>query len=121
MSNEMLSEHFSKKEMECRCCGDLKINMALVLALEDLRKLTGGKEITVNCAYRCPKHNAEVGGVSDSQHLLGNAADIKCKGLTPKQLAALAEKVERFNKGGIGIYPTFVHVDVRNKRARWNG
>ena len=36
-----------------------------------------GKPIIVTSGYRCPKLNAAVGGVKDSQHLLGQAADIK--------------------------------------------
>lgn len=35
-----------------------------------------GKPITVNCGYRSPKVNAKVGGVDNSQHLKGEAADI---------------------------------------------
>jgi zinc D-Ala-D-Ala carboxypeptidase len=35
-----------------------------------------GKPITVTSGYRCPRLNALVGGVSTSQHLLGQAADI---------------------------------------------
>lgn len=37
-----------------------------------------GHPITVTSGYRCPKLNAAVGGVKNSQHLTGEAADIKC-------------------------------------------
>lgn len=35
-----------------------------------------GKPITVNSGYRCPRLNEAVGGVEDSQHVRGEAADI---------------------------------------------
>lgn len=41
-----------------------------------------GRAITVTSGYRCPKLNAAVGGVKNSQHLLGQAADIKCTSTT---------------------------------------
>ena len=35
-----------------------------------------GQEIKIGSGYRCPKLNAAVGGVSNSQHLTGEAADL---------------------------------------------
>ena len=35
-----------------------------------------GQEIKIGSGYRCPKLNAAVGGVSNSQHLNGEAADL---------------------------------------------
>lgn len=43
--------------------------------LDPIREIYG-KPITVNCGYRSPKVNEAVGGVSNSQHLKGEAADI---------------------------------------------
>lgn len=34
--------------------------------------------IIINSGYRCPQLNTAIGGVSNSQHVLGMAADIKC-------------------------------------------
>jgi len=39
------------------------------------------KPITVNCIYRCPVLNAKVGGVSNSQHVLGQAVDFTIAGV----------------------------------------
>jgi uncharacterized protein YcbK (DUF882 family) len=48
------------------------------------------------------------------------AADISCKELTPHELAALANQVSVFREGGIGVYVSWVHLDVRkNGKARW--
>lgn len=43
--------------------------------LEPLR-VEYGKPITLNSGYRCTKLNAAVGGVTNSQHMFGQAADI---------------------------------------------
>ena len=49
------------------------------LAVEVLQPIRDawGQPIVVTSGYRCPKLNAAVGGVKGSQHLLGQAADIK--------------------------------------------
>jgi uncharacterized protein YcbK (DUF882 family) len=73
--------------------------------------------------YRCKEHNADVGGTVNSQHLKGKAADIKSKTLNPKEIATIVDdlmKNEKFKLGGVGIYNTFTHVDIRGSRARWS-
>lgn len=37
-----------------------------------------GKSIVINSGYRCPALNKAVGGASTSQHLKGEAVDIRC-------------------------------------------
>ena len=61
-----LSEHFSKREFSCRCCGHLVISGRLLLALEHLRELVG-LPIKVHDGYRCASHNEHSGGVTDSE------------------------------------------------------
>lgn len=39
-----------------------------------------GKPIIINSGYRCKALNCKVGGVANSQHLLGQAADIRING-----------------------------------------
>ena len=114
-----LSPHFSKSEMACHCCGDLKIDQRLLDGLENLRKLAGAPVI-VHDAYRCPKRNEEVGGVADSEHTRGLAADIRISGLSLQQMYGLALQVPEFANGGIGAYDGgFLHLDVRDHRSRW--
>ncbi|RQT09820.1 D-Ala-D-Ala carboxypeptidase family metallohydrolase [Burkholderia contaminans] len=50
----------------------------LAQTLEQARVLLGGKPILVSSGYRCPALNRAVGGVSDSAHLHGLAADFVC-------------------------------------------
>jgi hypothetical protein len=114
-----LSAHFSKSEFACRCCGELIIDPALIDALEQLRELAG-KPIAIHAGYRCPGHNQEVGGVTDSEHTRGMAADIAIPDLTLQQMYELALQVPSFLGGGIGAYDGgFLHVDVRRHTARW--
>lgn len=85
--------------------------------------------ITIISGYRCPKRNAAVGGKDKSLHLQAAAADIKIKGMTPTEVHALISKLIKEGKvynGGLGVYDTFVHVDVRGEHtghkpgARWD-
>jgi len=114
-----LSAHFSKAEFACHCCGELKVEQRLIDALEQLRGLAG-KPIVVHDGYRCPAHNQEVGGVTDSEHTQGMASDVEITGLSLQQMYELALQVPAFAQGGIGVYDGgFLHVDIRQHVARW--
>ena len=116
-----LSEHFNSIEFDCRCgCGGLSngagVDPKLVALLERMRKACG-KPLVLSCGYRCPRHNADVGGVPNSQHVYGTAADVQTpKGMTPFELFAIADDC---GADGIGLYSWGVHVDVRGEKARW--
>lgn len=118
-----LTKDFSRKEFRCRCgrkdCDAAPIDMKLVTALQALRDLIGAP-IHINSAVRCVRHNRRVGGVRNSRHLEGIAADIRCDELTPVELKKFAEEIPEFANGGIGIYDWGIHVDVRGRRARWD-
>lgn len=80
--------------------------------------------ILINSGYRSPEYNNKVGGVKNSQHTKGRASDIRVNSLTPKELHDVIEKLiseKKMKQGGLGLYGTFVHYDVRGTKARWNG
>ena len=115
-----LSPHFSTSELCCHDCGRCSVSGRLLAALEELRAM-GPEPIVVDDGYRCPEHNASVGGVQDSQHILGTAADIRILGLSVQAMYDRAKQVPEFAAGGIGVYDTgFIHVDVRDGKARWS-
>lgn len=114
-----LSAHFSKSELACRCCGELVLEPALLDALEHLREVAR-QPILIHAGYRCPEHNLQVGGVTNSEHTRGMAADVAIPNLTLQQMYELALQVPAFLGGGIGVYDSgFLHVDVRPHNARW--
>jgi len=121
-----LTKNFSLEEFECNCGCKMpefvKKNVEkLAENLQVLRDVVGRLDLTN--AYRCKEHNADVGGLWNSKHLLGKAADIKSEPIKPKELAQIINdlmKSENFELGGIGIYNTFTHVDIRGTRARWS-
>jgi Peptidase M15 len=114
-----LSAHFSRTEFACHCCGQLKIESGLIIALEQLRALAG-KPVVVHDGYRCLEHNQEVGGVLNSEHTRGMAVDVSIPGLTLQQMYELALQVPIFFEGGIGVYDgSFLHLDIRPHSARW--
>lgn len=115
-----VSANFRVREFACQDGSDpIFISPELISVLQKIRTHFG-KAVTITSAYRTPLHNNSVGGTAYSQHLYGMAADIKVSGVAPEKVAAYAEKLLP-NKGGIGIYPTFTHIDVRATKSRWNG
>lgn len=81
------------------------------------------KPIKITSGYRPAELNAKVGGAKSSKHIIGQAADLKIEGLTPKQVAAIIEKLiaaGKMKQGGLGTYSTWVHYDVRGTAARWS-
>lgn len=118
--NKKLSANFRVREFACTDGSDpIFIDSELVTVLQKIRNHFG-KSVTITSAYRTPSRNKSVGGEAYSQHLYGKAADVKVKGVTPKKVADYAEKILP-NKGGIGVYSTFTHIDVRAVKARWKG
>ena len=124
-----IGEYFNDYEFSCKCerhgvdssgrnVLDHVIDKRLVDLLDAIRERLG-VPIYITSGYRCPIHNEEVGGVPNSQHVEGTAADITYDGIDVDYLAQVAEEC---GADGIGCYyhQNFVHVDVRGYTARWN-
>ena len=117
--DKKLSANFRVREFACNDGTDpIFIDSELVTVLQKIRNHFG-KPVTITSAYRTPPHNSREGCTTYSQHLYGKAADIKISGVTPKKVADYAETL--LDKGGIGIYNTFTHIDVRSVKSRWQG
>lgn len=107
-------KHFKLEEFACRCCGGLppaaRANIeALVDNVLDPARQQFGRPVLVNSGYRCPKHNAEVGGVANSQHMKGEAADVSTGSTTAtRELGKIIEQLGKYDQ--LIYYPTFVHV-----------
>lgn len=73
-----------------------------------------GAAITVVSGHRRPGRGTR----KTSFHVKGMAVDIAVAGLRPRDVRAAAI---RAGAGGVGLYPAFVHVDVRDEPYRWGG
>lgn len=94
----------------------------LARVLEAFRKAVG-HPMALTSVYRSKAYNEAIGGAPRSQHMEFIAADFKVDGGgTTGQWAELLKKLRQQGafEGGIGIYKTFVHVDVRGSRADWD-
>ena len=115
-----LSANFKVAEFACKDGSDtVFISQGLVTVLQKIREHFG-KPVIITSAYRNDAYNKKVGGADYSQHKYGMAADIYISGVSPATIAGFVETIMP-NTGGIGIYSSFVHVDVRTACARWNG
>lgn len=115
-----LSAHFKVKEFACRDGSDAVLCAPrLVMVLESIRTHFG-QPVTINSGYRTPEYNKKIKGAAKSQHCCGTAADIVVKGVKPEKVADFARQLMP-DWGGVGRYPSFVHVDVRETRADWRG
>ena len=115
-----LSDHFSRHEFACKCgCGQDTVDAELLVFLEKLR-VYFDKPITINSGNRCRNYNERIGGAVSSQHMKSRAADIVVKDTDPGMVANAAEHIVG-DRGGLGRYDTFTHIDSRGYRARWNG
>lgn len=126
MADVQLATNFSLSEFTCKDgtpVPDEYMNNVRLLAvnLQVLRDYLG-EPVRINSAYRSPAYNEKIGGAKSSYHMKAMAADITVKSKTPKQLAAIIEKLiseKKMKQGGLGIYAGFVHYDVRGRKARW--
>lgn len=124
-------QYFNREEFRCQCKGKYcngfpyEPDETLVKICDEIRRRAGVPISIVNAGgsgVRCPIHNSNVGGVSNSLHLYGKAADLHSS-LAPQQLKAIAEDVTAEmipGQGGIGLYSWGIHVDT-GKYSRWNG
>ena len=85
-----------------------------------------GSALEVVSGYRDPVYNAKIGGAKQSRHMTGEAVDVVPYHGTALELHTLILAMHKSGKlpklGGLGIYNTFVHFDVRNVSvlAQWD-
>ena len=118
--SRQITDHFRVYEFACTDGSDpVFLSQALVDILEAIR-VHFGRPVTVTSGYRTVSYNAGLKNSSKkSQHCNGLAADIKVEGHTPKEVYDYACSLLG-DHGGVGIYNTFVHVDVRASKSRFD-
>ena len=118
INNVVISPYFNLSEFACPCCNLVMLHPKLLTKLVELRNILE-RPVYINSGYRCFEYNRNVGGVVNSYHCIGLAADIKVKDMN---LITLLEICENIDFSGIGFYEkkNFLHLDVRpTKRTRW--
>lgn len=114
--NMQLSPNFKLHEFQCEDGTHvLLVHPALVTGLQRLRDHFG-RPVTINSAFRTHAHNNDVGGVQESRHLWGMAADVVIDEVPPTHVRDWAENE---GWGGIGYYYSFTHLDVQGRDRRW--
>lgn len=95
------------------------MNYSLMHFLEYL--LCSNAHFTVTSARRTPEQNKACNGASNSQHLIGEAVDIKPYGSTTynrllEYIHNFSDNVHVFDQ--LILYPTFIYISfgIRNRR-----
>lgn len=113
-----ISPHFHREEFACKCgCGMDTVDAELLEMLEDVR-FHFNSPVTINSANRCIDHNKKCGGSTNSQHLRSRAADINVANVHSEDVYNYLDL--RYSQCGLGLYDSFVHVDSRGNKARWD-
>lgn len=111
--NFKIGKYFSIREMACKEGGQVLYDYRLIEKLDQLREILGCP-LYINSGYRTPEYNKKIGGSSNSQHMYGKAVDISTKNLDIDD-ETLIRICANLGFTGIGIYPTWIHLDVRDK------
>lgn len=123
-----ITENFSMYEFACKDGSPTPKYIQhrlvkLAIQLQVLRDYLQ-EPIKINSGYRTPEYNKRIGGVPNSQHTQGFAADIVCKNKSPREvydaIEYLINKGEML-QGGLGLYKGFVHYDIgmQGRKRRW--
>lgn len=114
-----MSPHFKRSEFKCKCgmCDHEAVDHELIIVLEDLR-MWFDEPVKITSGNRCSFHNAAVGGSPNSKHLYSLAADIQVSNTSSKEVYDYLDQ-KYPHKYGIGFYRSWVHIDVREQKARW--
>lgn len=122
-----LTTNFSLREFtystiaECKCIKNEpnkketeNIRQLCVRVLQPLREKYG-KPLYINSGFRCPELNRAVGGVATSQHVKGEAADVRCD--DPRRLLTMLRSLGQEFDQAI-LYPTFLHISYSEGNNR---
>ena len=115
--------YFRPEEFDCKCkkCKDngegrgIDMMDDYFLQMLDDARHKAGIPFVITSGYRCPSHNRAVGGVANSAHTKGLAADIACSDERSRGYIIGALYEASFNR--IGIHPDFIHVDDDDSKS----
>lgn len=109
-------KHFERPEFACHCGGKycngfpMEMEETLIVVADRVRDHFDAPMI-VSSGVRCSRHNAAVGGVSNSRHLKGKAMDFAVRGKTSAQVLAFVQKQPEI-RYAYAIDGSYVHMDI---------
>lgn len=113
LPNFTLQELLTKNKVDTFTRLDLGVLVLLQTIREDF-----GYPVIVSSSYRSKAYNKSKSHATASRHIVGDALDSH-----PENMARLPEYkkliIEMDIPGGMGLYPSFVHIDTRPNKARW--
>lgn len=123
-----LTKNFNLSEFNCK---DFRASPVPEKFYDNVQKLANelqklrdklGEPVFIISGYRTIDHNRKIGGAAKSYHLIAKAADIATRTKTPRQLADIIEAMilnKEIKIGGLGVYPSWIHLDIRRNKVRW--
>jgi hypothetical protein len=131
----LITPHFSIEEFHCHDGTPYPTEWIecrlhpLCTVLETVRAELGSRPTWILSGYRTLAHNRAVGGAPHSQHTQGRAADITVENIPPSVVHAAVLRLfhaGRIEIGGLGLYASWIHVDIRPRPpsgylATWTG
>jgi len=118
-----MAQYFTENEIACPCCGKDNADSRF-LSMLDMLRYRVGHPIRVHSFCRCEKYNKEVGGVSDSAHLDGLAADLEAgsthdRGQMIYEWADIirAENDKEDTPFRVEVGKTYIHLDISQQKV----
>ena len=114
------TKNFKVSEFACKHCGKNLIGQRVINMAQIIRE-AAGVPIKINSGYRCEIHNKNVGGVTNSFHVQGKAADLSCELGAFKLFALIADlkvrgKLPDLQYTILYCKKNFVHIDCGSVR-----
>ncbi len=108
-------KYFTLDEFDCPSHKGSGVNMDgnFIAKLEQAREIAG-IPFKINSGYRTKERNQQVGGVKNSSHLIGVAADIAVGSGNERYIILNALIKAGFKR--IGVAKTFIHCDTDSQK-----
>lgn len=108
--------HFRREEFRCKCggrfCGGYPAEMQrAAVEIADAAREHFGRPAHVVSGLRCPRWNAHEGGVANSQHMYGEAIDLRVEGVDAETLRQFVS-AQPNHRYSYCINGTNVHFDI---------
>jgi uncharacterized protein YcbK (DUF882 family) len=110
-TSKYFSDPISLSQIKCPCgCNSGSLDDGLLVILDKIRERFD-RPININSGFRCEDHNESVGGVPESAHIKGLAADIRCDN-SRDRFELINVLLSYVPVRRIGMGSNFIHIDI---------